>query len=437
MMGFMALNQVAHRLEDFLKVLRVHHHSKHIDLEVENLLLRAVDAMVIIKDSYLRGEEVSQGWLEREINPIFEGLKEHLGELRDEDEDLLFKQQDEESSGELQMFEEGVDTILDDFETQINDLPVDKLASGVVMTAEKILMYARMADLEPVINLSESVKQRAIATSQDHIVDLAQEALKVWRRSHGLVMRGNLDKLPWDLESLPIENNSITPDVDFELGDDDLFSLSNALDEVVDFDLPLENDDLLSLSNALDEVVDFDLPLENDDLLSLSNAMDEVVDFDLPLENDNSVAQFSEDFLALESLGKDIEEAMEDAFAEVFEDTSSPQEELISTPEPQIIKVAPQTGKMVKVPVEQLSQFNALFGKLILERNRLNLRLEQIRAFGELMQRRMNQLERSNKELRDWYDRASSEGWIDEQDSTVVSSLNEQSLVTKATPRRL
>ncbi|WP_069790061.1 response regulator [Cyanobacterium sp. IPPAS B-1200] len=411
MMGFMALNQVAHRLEDFLKVLRVHHHSKHIDLEVENLLLSAVDAMVIIKDSYLKGEEVSQHWLEREINPIFEGLKEYLGELRDEDEDLLFKQQDEESSGELQMFEEGVDTILDDFETQINDLSGEALASGVVMTAEKILMYARMADLEPVINLSESVKQRVISTSQDHIVDLAQEALKVWRRSHGLVMRGNLDKLPWDLESLPIENNSITPDLDFELGDDDL----------------------LSLSNALDEVVDFDLPLENDDLLSLSNALDEVVDFDLPLENDNSVAQFSEDFLALESLGKDIEEAMEDAFAEVFEDTSSPEEELISTPEPQIIKVAPQTGKMVKVPVEQLSQFNALFGKLILERNRLNLRLEQIRAFGDLMQRRMNQLERSNKELRDWYDRASSEGWIDEQDSTVVSSLNEQSLVTKAT----
>jgi two-component system, chemotaxis family, sensor histidine kinase and response regulator PixL len=43
MMGFMPLSQVAHRLEDFFKILRVRYHSKSIDTAVETLLLQGVD----------------------------------------------------------------------------------------------------------------------------------------------------------------------------------------------------------------------------------------------------------------------------------------------------------------------------------------------------------------------------------------------------------
>ncbi|MBE9221428.1 hybrid sensor histidine kinase/response regulator, partial [Cyanobacterium stanieri LEGE 03274] len=244
--------------------------------------------------------------------------------------------------------------------------------------------------------------------------------------------------------------------IDLDLGDEDLLSLSETLDfqlpsakepfpshETLDFDVPLENDDLFSLSNALDEIlefelpseneesslenktIDFDLPSENDDLISLTNALDETIDFDL------SLANISQELPDLEALGQQIDEAIEDTFLEIAED--APEEENIPLPEPQIIHTAPQTGKMVKVPLEQLAKFNTLFGKLILERNRLNLQLGQIKDFGELMQRRMSQLERSNKELRDWYDKASSEGWINEQDSTAIKSWNEQSLMNQAT----
>ncbi|AFZ48512.1 CheA signal transduction histidine kinase [Cyanobacterium stanieri PCC 7202] len=393
MMGFTILSDVAHRLEDFLKILRIHHHSTHIPLEVENLMLRAVDAMVIIKDGYLGEQEMTSQWLEKEVTPIFEQLKEHLGELQDEDEDLLLKQQDQASDGELLMFEEGVDSILDELEQQISDLPPEELSSALILTSEKILMFARMAELEPVINLCESVQQRAVICEPDSIFALSQEALRVWRRSHGLVVRGSLDKLPWDLDSvssLELDSESLTLDFD----NDELSSLTQALNEAADLELSFDNEGL-----SLEELSNLALEFEGLE--------------DYQKENDQDYA-------------------IEDTFAEInnFDLT---EENPIPFPQPQIVKTPPQTGKTVKVPVEQLSQFNSLFGKLILERNRLNLRLEQLRSFAQLMQKRMNQLERSNGQLRNWYDHASSEGWINPSDSVAFRPWGNQSLITNAT----
>ena len=81
-----------------------------------------------------------------------------------------------------------------------------------------------------------------------------------------------------------------------------------------------------------------------------------------------------------------------------------------------------RVSKTVRVSVEQLQQFNTLLGKLILERNTLNLRFEQLKKFSRLMRLRINCLEQSNTELRQWYDRASLEGILPFANQSISAS---------------
>ncbi|MGL5796224.1 MAG: chemotaxis protein CheA, partial [Waterburya sp.] len=84
----------------------------------------------------------------------------------------------------------------------------------------------------------------------------------------------------------------------------------------------------------------------------------------------------------------------------------------------------PSVDKMVRVPVSQLKQFNSLFEKLILDRNTINLRLQQFQNVIFLLSQRMSQMERSNTQLKQWYDRASVEGLIDNQEYLLPNGVN-------------
>lgn len=379
MMGFLPLSNVAHRLEDFFKILRLRHHSTQISTEVESLLLRGVDSMGNIIELHRQGTDVEDTWLKDHVDPIFEQLDQHLGKLRAGDENLLFNQS-EGANAELLMFEEGVEPILDEFEDQLSEISSEQLSSALMMTAEKLLVFGRMADLEPFVQLCESIQQQAMIATTQNINSLVEEALTVWRRSHALVMRGSLDKLPSELK-----RHRLSSPISDGLGVDNL-------------NLDGQNNDLLSLANALDDNVNLDL-FSNEDF----NFEDQFLQSDFDL--------LSEENIDIENL-----EDLQNAFAQIS--VAEPEKPLVSSPK--IAQIPSKTGQMVRIPVEQLTQFNTLFGKLILERNRVNLRLEQLRNVTQLMQRRMSQLEQSNTQLRNWYDRTST------QDSFAVT---EQSMV--------
>ena len=83
-----------------------------------------------------------------------------------------------------------------------------------------------------------------------------------------------------------------------------------------------------------------------------------------------------------------------------------------------------QVEKMVRVPVSQLKQFNTLFEQLVLNRNGINLRLKQLQNVVSLMSQRMSQMERSNTKLKQWYDRASIEGLLSEQEQLASTSVS-------------
>jgi chemotaxis protein histidine kinase CheA len=89
MMGFIPLSQVAHRLEDFLKILRVHHPSQRLDHELETFLVEGIDRLRQISECHREGTEVTEPWLTEQTQPLFTQLQQRLGELHPEDENAL------------------------------------------------------------------------------------------------------------------------------------------------------------------------------------------------------------------------------------------------------------------------------------------------------------------------------------------------------------
>ncbi|MEM9216386.1 MAG: hybrid sensor histidine kinase/response regulator [Cyanobacteria bacterium P01_F01_bin.150] len=63
----------------------------------------------------------------------------------------------------------------------------------------------------------------------------------------------------------------------------------------------------------------------------------------------------------------------------------------------------------VRIPVSQLHAINQLLNTLLLDRNAISLRVEQLKTFSELLKQRVGEIDNFNIQLRQWYDRASIE----------------------------
>lgn len=395
MMGFMTLSEVAHRLEDFLKILRVHYHSTNIDASIETLLLQGVDQMRHITNLHRHGQTVEIEDLS--IQLIFNQLQEYLGELTSEDENILFAQ-NEDIDSTILMFEEGTQAILDNFALQIEQLSAYELLESLQSSCEQLSFCAQLAELNPMIELCQSIQQQAQIIDISEIQVLGQEALKLWRRSLALVMRGSFDKLPsrLDVTFRPQDENFVTWD------EDDLYSLSDALDHALSEEI-IDDNELSSLTNALNHISSE--IVEDEDLSSLTDALDNVITEEISLAQTlvtNDSTEEQQELLIPEAELAFLENALSQAINETTEEINTP---IVSQNKP--LQTSTSVRQTVRISTEQIEQLNNLFGKLILERNRVNSYLEQLKNFVELMNQRMNKLEDSNRLLRDWYDRTS------------------------------
>ncbi|VEP15437.1 Chemotaxis protein histidine kinase-like protein (fragment) [Hyella patelloides LEGE 07179] len=199
MMGFDTLSGIAHCLEDFFKILRVRYSSSQITTEVETLLLQGVDLLRDVSKLNQKGVKVTKSELNERTQPIFPKLHQKLGDLEDADENALLAQ-DEEVDPAVLIFEEGVDAVLDRFETKSKELEIAELSQELTKTAQELIGFGKMASLEPFIQLCQSIQKEARSLSPSEIAPLAEQALKAWRRSHALVLRGRIEKLPSCLE---------------------------------------------------------------------------------------------------------------------------------------------------------------------------------------------------------------------------------------------
>jgi chemosensory pili system protein ChpA (sensor histidine kinase/response regulator) len=411
MMSLTSLSQVAHRLEDFFKILRVRYADKTVIVEIETLLLQSVDylrnlASLNRQELSTDASEVINQQLELlndRIQTIFAQLRSHLGDLRATDENALLSQNEDFDPAVL-IFEEGVDGVLDRFESQLSALSLSELAQELSATAEELIGFGNMANLDAFIQLCESIQQQATNIADSAIASLAKQALKTWRRSHALVLRGSIDRLPSSLET---GTQDFSSTINFELARQEF------LDDAVaqDFDsLALDTQELDGLQSAFASV-----SINNTDL-SWEEENPELGEIHSAFEQNESAEQ--EDFIPL-----DLESLNLTGLQSAF-DLPEPEETITSTPAevtPKESLSSPQVEKMVRVPVSQLQQFNTLFEQLVLNRNSIGLRLEQLENVVALMSQRMLQIERSNTQLKQWYDRASVEGLLSEQEQLVTA----------------
>ena len=444
MMKFDILSRVAHRLEDFLKVLRVRYAGGSVGVEVETSLLQSVDCLRDLASQNRQGIEVNNSQISDRTKPIFERLLQHLGELEDADENALLSQ-DEDIDPAVLIFEEGVDGVLDRFETQLQQLGIDELAQEITSTAQELIGFGMMADLDSFTQLCQSILQKAGSISPSKITPLAEQALKTWRRSHALVIRGSTDKLPCGLENEDLFSTDNTATI--EADRDSTEGLFESLES-------LELDELQSafeLGSQQSEEDFESLELDSAELNELQSAFEfgsqqPEGDFE-SLELESLELNELQSAFELDSQQQDTVESLELDSAELNELQSAFE---LNTPEPTPVKQplpsaqelpaisktpAPSLDKMVRVPVSQLQQFNNLFEQLVLNRNSINLRLQQFQNIVFLMSQRISQMENSNTQLKKWYDRASVEGFLSQTQqarSQDNSDSDRQMLTTSA-----
>ena len=454
MMGFDVLSQVAHRLEDYFKILRVRHTYGRVSTLIETLLLEGVDSLRYICELNRQGvvlvesepDDYTNGTFAVRTQPIFKQLKLHLGVLEDADEDALIAQ-DENIDPALLIFEEGVDRVLEGFSSQLEELSSAELTQELIATAQELTSFGMMANLETFIQLSKSIQQQAEIIAPQEIFSLAEQALKVWRRSHALVLRGSIEKLPSSLENKKESNDIVSlysnttadnDDTDFltwEIFEDNSIETNSNLLE----DNSLELSELESVFEAAEQDADFNLlddnSLELSELESVFEAAEQDADFNLLDDNSLELSELESafgkteqdvDFHSLEDNSLELNElqsASESDTLKIEKETQIPTPVEAQNPLAPLSlensSSAEQVDEMVRVPAAQLKQFNNIFEQLIVDRNTINLRLQQLQYIISLMKERMARMEKSNTQLKRWYDRAALEGFLVKSSQTL------------------
>jgi two-component system, chemotaxis family, sensor histidine kinase and response regulator PixL len=440
MMGFMPLSLVAHHLEDYFKILRVRYHAKSINTEVETLLLQGVDCLRQVSNLHRQGQLVDEAWLTSQSQPVFDRLREHLGDLRPEDEDALLSQEGDVDPAIL-LFESGVKEALDHLDSKFEILSSAQLLQELQMTAEELGDFGRMAKLDRFVDLCQSVTGQSQLVDATQVEPLTRQALKVWRKSHAVVLLGRFEKIPTQIPGLLLAEpadipNSFSDFSAFVTDDQDFFNpdltgleglvdLSLFQSEIENIDLQMEQEfsagfnaipvfDQVQPSSALfSELAAFESPDFADSFNPNWDSDESPADFgDLLLPTEAPLELLSElANIELPTLFSEISFADDDQLAVVVSEELVETEQSVeavaitvsSTEAPSTV-VNAVNRQTVRVPVEYLQQFNTVFGQLILERNAINLRLKEIQDYTGLLRKRMKHLEVSNQELREWYD---------------------------------
>ncbi|MFM7424041.1 MAG: response regulator [Elainella sp.] len=382
MMGYALLSELAHRLEDSLKVLKIQKHSITVDPDLEHLLLNAVDRLRQVADLDRQGQTPDPIWLEQQVSPLFMGLYERLGEPEAEDAysilspeesqdvvPLLFQTEVEES---LAQFGE----LLEQSIQQSCHQPDQQLAERLANLSDELGGLGEMLQLPAFTQLCASVRTH-LSAAPDRVLEIAQAALQSWRRSQALVLTGYRSELP---NCLNLTGFDVA---DFDVADFDVagFKISgpnlptpvltdvevdqNGVSQVGFDQFGFSQDGFSQVAFDQSDAVESTSDLEPDDLTlhPITPLAPPTYRPHLPVEANLSDAKLNGD-------------------------------------------VAETT---VRVPVKQLDRLNDLFGELTIERNGLDLNLKRLRSLMRTLTQRIQVLESSNTQLRDVYDKVATQ----------------------------
>ncbi|MBV8886273.1 MAG: response regulator [Chroococcidiopsidaceae cyanobacterium CP_BM_RX_35] len=376
MMGFQTLSQMAHRLEDFFKVLRTGKHGA-ADAELEQMLLLGVDRLGQAIALNRQGVAVDQTWLEVYAHPVFEQLHQRLGDPQPEDAAALLSE-DEGQDMCVLLFETEVEECLQRLESILVSQDPKCLLEEFQIAAQELNGLGEMLELPAWSHLCQSVEQLLQTAAPAQVGAITLAALQAWRRNQALILVGQVKALPTQLDLANLTTDTAasyqTDDISHQI-DFDLSSLLVEVSEVAieDIAVAVPQPPLLAEDVGVDRI---DTGFIGDG---------EPVPTSLP----KSVCAIPAD---------ELPTAIRDFRPTQLEPASSG----LTTSELQ--------ENTIRVSLKQLEQLNDLFGQLTIERNGLNLHLGRLRNLIVTLSQRAKALEQSNFRLRSAYDQVAVQG---------------------------
>ena len=480
MMGYQTLSQLAHRLEDSFKVMKVQRNSLEVDADLESLLLGAVDRLRQVLTANRQGTDLDEQWLATVGNPVFEKLHERLGDPVADDAASMLGSEDGTNVVAL-LFETEVDGCLNRLEAVLADPQAPCLEEELSIMAQELGGLGEMLQLPAFTQLCESVLQHLEAAPLQ-VRETAQLSLNAWRRSQALVLVGQVSSLPTSIDyeqaALPRE----TPPTHTEVPAERTHAVDEhwQYEEVADvFDLTDKNDSTtrsqVISDDVLEERVAFQsdspsvvpwvqtdsLPLQDFDPKPLyvdENSISEVVaaEFDISeesltpqqpvvsvpqsfdpatLEVDNVLEERVARPTSSTSLSREVQTDLGEVHSRDYRPYGVP-ESVAGGQRPtgakswREVKPEPAVGTQpkesqensVRIPVRQLDRLNDLFGELTIERNGLSLQLGRLRNLMETLSRRVSTLEQSNKSLRTAYDKVATQSAVPKDEGPRIKN---------------
>jgi len=223
MMGFETLSDMACRLEDLFKVLETN--QKPVEPPLKNLLEAAVERLRQLIDLNLKGRSIDEQWLDG-TKQIFDELQQFKSnripenvvvDLLPEDGQIIIKV----------IFETEVEGYLQRLESLLADPEQYCLAEEISIVALELGGLGEMLELPAFKSLCESVNQH-LEANPEQVEGIGHLALHAWRRSQELLLIGQVDKLPKQIDLSDLAELSIDVEIvdDFpELQDKSLHSV--------------------------------------------------------------------------------------------------------------------------------------------------------------------------------------------------------------------
>ncbi|NDJ19515.1 hybrid sensor histidine kinase/response regulator [Myxacorys almedinensis] len=396
MMGFEVLSALAHRLEDFLKVLKVDktfsaaHNSAGAapPVQLENLLLSALTGLrqVIERDRtflahpHARPPAIHPAWLAAEVTPIFDQLHEQLGDPQDENAGSILSPEDGQEIIPL-LFETEVEGCLQRLEAVVATPMQPCLREELAILAQELGGLGEMLQLSAFTQLCESVTQR-LENDIDNIGAFAQQTLQAWRHAQTSVLSGRYDQIPTDIE-----------------GETFVYAIDSRLDPIAGY---FTDEPILDVAINPAEAV----PAEND---SICSPVGESVDWYTDILSTETVAVSDDGYTDYQPTSDAIPffgESQVSDFKVLEADAGADDDQDIT----------------VRVPARQLNLLNDLFGELTIDRNGIDLYLKQLRTLAQGLRDRIQTLDAVNAKLRTAYDKISISGLSQRVAITETSS---------------
>ncbi|MDB9526335.1 response regulator [Oscillatoria sp. CS-180] len=412
LMGFEMLSDLAHRLEDNLKVLKVQRQQVSFDAALESQLLIAVDCMGQIvghsRQHFEQGHSIplapDNHWLQEHVLPVFEQLRERLGEPEEEDAYSMLAPEEDHDIIPL-LFQSEVEGCLQRLEGVLAESS-PCLREETQILAQELAGLGEMLQLESFTQLCQAIGAQVIAIADDQLSATVQAALETWRSAQALVIAGNIAAVPSQFTGSA--DNPLAPLSEEEVAQ----TFAEAWEQNGD-------DTVLAIDSS--QVSEETLPLTEVGLVPSEFFQEDFADVTVNgNDSDYFEAQSSDAFLP---------DSTEPSPAEVpFDETPPTASQTVNDTE-----AAPQTDSTVRVPVKQINQLSDMFGELIIERNRLEVEVRRLRGLVTTMQTRMRTLETVNSDLRNVYDRVATQSQTQLATSTAAVASPELTMSDNST----